>query len=107
MFGHSASRAAALNNAGTRGKAYDIISGVALPVPPTAAAPGSALGGGAAAYDRRAHPSNLSMPHSGTDMRPAHRGGTAPTLIGPIPDAHKSSWQPPSPSKSPSKQYMR
>ena len=29
------------------------------------------------------------------DARAAHRGGTAPTLIGPIPDAHSSSWQPP------------
>ena len=42
-------------------------------------------------------------------QRAAHRGGTAPTLIGPIPDAHQSSWQPPSPTRaaSTSQTYMR
>ena len=59
------------------------------------------------AHDRRAHPSNMSMPHSGVDNRAAHRGATAPTLFGPIPEAHTSSWQPASPLKSPSKSYMR
>lgn len=88
----SAARAAALHNVGTRGKAYDIISGATLAVQPLGIDPSPY------SHDRRAHPSNISMPH---------RGGTAPTLIGPIPDAHMPSWQPPSPQKSPSKQYMR
>lgn len=88
----SAARAATLHNVGTRGKPYDIITGVALPIQPLGVDPS------AYAHDRRAHPSNISMPH---------RGGTAPTLIGPIPDAHLSSWQPPSPTKAPSQQYMR
>ena len=99
----SADRAQTLHNVNTRGKGYDIISGVALPVQPTGWA------SSAYAHDRRAHPSNLSMPHSGVDVRAAHRGGTAPTLIGPIPDAHQSSWQPPSPTRaaSTSQTYMR
>ena len=91
----SAARAAALHNVGTRGKPYDIITGVTLPIQPLGIDPS------AYSHDRRAHPSNISMPH---------RGGTAPTLIGPIPDAHTSSWQPASPNRhttSPSKQYMR
>ena len=96
----SASRAGALHSAGTRGKGYDIISGASLPVQPGAAPPMHYP------HDRRAHPSNLSMPHSGVDMRAAHRGGTAPTLIGPIPDAHMPSWQPASPVKSPTRRYF-
>jgi len=92
LRGASTERAAALHNVNTRGKPYDIITGVTLPIQPLGTDPS------AYAHDRRAHPSNISMPH---------RGGTAPTLIGPIPDAHMPSWQPPSPQKSPSKQYMR
>lgn len=88
----SAARAATLHNVGTRGKPYDIITGVTLPIQPLGLDPSLF------SQDRRAHPSNISMPH---------RGGTAPTLIGPIPDAHASSWQPPSPQKSPSRQYMK
>ena len=97
----SASRTATLHNVNTRGKGYDIISGVALPVQPRGLEPS------AYAHDRRAHPSNMSMPHSGVDLRAAHRGGTAPTLIGPIPDAHTSTWQPASPTRAPSQNYMR
>jgi len=85
-------RVNALNNVSTGGKPYDIISGITLPVPPSGNEPSPYQ------RDRRAHPSNLSIPH---------RGGTAPTLIGPIPDAHKPSWQPPSPTKAASKSYMR
>ena len=92
LRGANAGRASYLHNVGTRGKPYDIISGVSLPIQPAGIDPSAYV------HDRRAHPSNISMPH---------RGGTAPTLIGPIPDAHKPSWQPPSPQKSPSKQYMR
>jgi hypothetical protein len=98
----SAARAGALHASGTRGKTYDIISGVALPMQPS-----MPRGMESAAFDRRAHPSNMSMPHAGGDMRAAHRGATAPTLIGPIPDAHAPSWQPASPIKSTSKGFMR
>jgi len=93
-----AARTERLHNVNTRGKPYDIISGVALPVRPTAADSTQFQ------HDRRAHPSNLAVPHTGDIM---HRGGTAPTLIGPIPDAHQSSWQPPSPSKAGTNTYMR
>ena len=99
----SMDRSMSLLNTATRGKGYDIISGVALPIQPGVPANVESAG----AWDRRAHPSNLSMPHSGVGMGPANRGGTAPTLIGPIPDAHASLWKPTSPSKSPSKQFMR
>ena len=81
-----------LQNVATRGRTYDIISGASLTVKPSISLYEAPV------HDRKAHPSNLSLPH---------RGGTAPTLIGPIPDAHVSSWQPPSPSKSPSKSYLR
>ncbi len=93
-----AARTDRLHNIHTRGKPYDIISGVALPVRPTAA------DSTAYDHDRRAHPSNIAVPHTGDQQ---HRGGTAPTLIGPIPDAHQSSWQPPSPTRHGSKAYMR
>jgi len=91
-----------LHNVNTRGKPYDIISGVALPVRPTAA--DTTL----YEHDRRAHPSNVAVPHTG-EMAASRRGFTAPTLIGPVPDAHQSSWQPPSPTRggSTSKSYMR
>jgi len=76
----------------TGGKDYNIISGAQATLMPAAGAPSAAF------VDRRAHPSNLSMPK---------RAGTSSTLIGPIPDAHKSQWKPPSPVKSPSKAYFR
>ena len=44
------------------------------------------------------HPSNLSLPRG---------AGTAPTLVGPVPDAHKVEWKPPSPTRSPSKMYLK
>ena len=81
-----------LHNIHTRGKPYDIISGAAPSVQPTAA------DATIIEHDRRAHPSNISIPHC---------GGTAPTLIGPIPDAHASSWQPPSPTKARSSSFLR
>ena len=86
----NAARAAHLHNIGTRGKPYDLLSGATLSVLPT--------GSEWETQPRRMHPSNLAIPH---------RGGTAPTLVGPIPDSHASSWQPPSPQKSPSRQYMK
>ncbi|KOO26438.1 hypothetical protein Ctob_004641 [Chrysochromulina tobinii] len=93
-----------LHNIGTRGKPYDIISGVALPVRPTAA--DSTM----FEHDRRAHPSNLAVPHEGVfggfSTTARTRGFTAPTLSGPIPDAHQSTWQPPSPTRAGSKVYM-
>jgi len=82
-------RADAIVNASTGGRDYNIISGVPLAAKPTAAPPSG--------IDRRAHPSNLSLPL---------RAGTAPTLVGPIPNAHTQHWQPASPQKSPSKRYM-
>lgn len=87
----NAGRAGSLHTSATGGKPYDIITGVTLSVIP---------GRGAAdgIVDRRAHPSNISLPK---------RGGTAPTLVGPIPDAHMVSWKPPSPNKNASKQYLR
>ena len=84
-------RAQQLHTRTTGGKPYDIITGARLAVEPSAIDRG-------VLHDRRSHPSNHSMPH---------RGGTAPTLVGPIPDAHKVSWKPPSPSKTGSQQYMR
>ena len=93
-----------LHNIGTRGKPYDIISGVALPVRPTAT--DSTM----FEHDRRAHPSNLAVPHEGVfggySTAARTRGFTAPTLSGPIPDAHQSMWQPPSPTRAGSKVYM-
>ena len=101
----SSDRAAALHNAGTRGKTYDIISGVLVTNP--SQPPGAPTLPAPALFDRRAHPSNISMPHSGVHTGgPAHRGSTAPTLIGPIPDAHMATWQPSSPAKSPSKAFF-
>ena len=85
-------RAMRLHTLSTGGKPYDIISGAALTIRPDPVEPS------AYSHDRRAHPSNLSMPH---------RGGTAPTLIGPVPEAHKMTWQPPSPTKSPSRSFLR
>jgi len=104
MHAPSAGRAATLHNTNTRGKPYDIISGVALPV-----APQLPRGMEERVHDRRAHPSNISIPHSGQhhDTRAAHRGATATTLIGPIPDEHKSTWQPAAPAKARSETYMR
>jgi hypothetical protein len=86
-----AGRTANLHSRSTGGKPYDIISGVALPIRPTASF-------AEMERDRRAHPSNFMLPH---------RGGTAPTLVGPVPDSHSTRWQPPSPTRSPSKQFMR
>ena len=83
-----------LRNVNTRGRGYDVISGAQLATKPS----NPSLYEMPTLHDRRAHPSNLSLPH---------RSGTAPTLIGPIPDAHVGSWQPPSPTKSPSKSYLR
>ena len=97
-----------LVNIEQRGKTYDIITGARLPTQPTD--PYTS----AYSHDRRAHPSNVALAHPGFGEAQANfglsdRGKTAPTLIGPIPDAHKPSWQPPSPisGKSPSRQFVR
>jgi hypothetical protein len=77
-----ATRAQKLLDMSAGGRRHDIISGIRLPVQPSHVAD--------AVHDRRAHPSNMAMPA---------RMGTAPTLIGPIPDSHKTEWKPPSPKK--------
>lgn len=64
------------------GRRHDIISGHRMPLEPTSVPHN--------AFDRRAHPSNMAMPA---------RSGTAPTLVGPIPDSHQTVWRPPSPKK--------
>jgi len=87
----SMQRRESLLAASTGGKAFNIISGSQAPIVP-AGAPSAHF------MDRRAHPSNLSMPKS---------AGTNATLVGPIPDAHRSEWKPSSPNRSPSKAYMR
>ena len=89
--GTSEVRSQMLLGASTGNKPFNIISGVEATVKP-AGAPTSHF------VDRRAHPSNLAMPRS---------TGHGNTLVGPIPEAHKSEWKPPSPNKSPSNAYMR
>ena len=65
-------------------KAYNIITGATLPVPPTLAPRDHPI-------DRRTHASNLANPHfQGKSVPP--RGSTAPTNVGPIPEAHKTPW---------------
>lgn len=90
---HNAPRAQRLHDVNSRGRAYDIISGVRTPVAPSRPdrQPDDEL------TDRALHPSNLAMPR---------RVGTAPTLIGPIPDGHASVWKPASPPRSPSKKFL-
>lgn len=78
-------------NVHTGGRDYDIISGCGLAIKPTVSRTEETRS------DRRAHPSNLSMPQ---------RGGTAPTLIGPEPASHRVTWKPASPAKSPSKRFL-
>ena len=78
-----ATRTQKLLDIGAGGRRHDIISGVRLPCEPSHVAD-------AGAPDRRAHPSNMAMPRT---------MGTGMTLIGPIPDAHKAEWKPPSPKK--------
>eukprot|EP00316_Scyphosphaera_apsteinii_P012108 CAMPEP_0119318604 /NCGR_PEP_ID=MMETSP1333-20130426/46930_1 /TAXON_ID=418940 /ORGANISM="Scyphosphaera apsteinii, Strain RCC1455" /LENGTH=410 /DNA_ID=CAMNT_0007324823 /DNA_START=44 /DNA_END=1276 /DNA_ORIENTATION=- len=75
----------------TRGKRFDIVTGCQLPTRPSDQADPSKI-------DRRAHESNVSLPK---------RLGTAPTLIGPIPDEHELRWQPACRSKNPSQVYLR
>jgi len=90
--GGNAARARWLHSASSGGKPFDIISGVSTTIVPDRA-PASAY-----PIDRRSHPSNMSMPKA---------TGTNATLIGPIPDAHRSEWKPSSPTRSPSGDYMR
>jgi len=84
-----AARTENLNNLDAGGRHYDIISGLARPTPPTRAPH-------AARIDRRAHPSNHTLPQA---------GGTAPTLVGPLPSAHITFWSPPSPRKAAAAYY--
>lgn len=77
-----------LVNALSNGRDWDVISGVRPPLCPSI--PPRDI-------SRRAHESNFAMPL---------RVGTAPTLVGPIPDAHRPLWKPPSPQKSPSAAYL-
>ena len=66
------------------------VAGTSRPVEPS-------LRGPSGAHDRRAHPSNMAMPT---------RAGTAPSLVGPTPDAHQMSWKPLSPTKGKSRAYL-
>ena len=88
---HHAGRAQRLHDVNSRGRAYDIISGVRTPVAPSR--PDYSVQD--ELTDRALHPSNLSLPR---------RAGTAPTLTGPIPD--RPAWKPSSPPKSPSKNFL-
>ena len=93
---HNVGRAQRLHDVNSGGRAYDIISGMGTYIAPSApdTRPMDAMS------DRRFHPSNVSMPR---------RSGTAPTLIGPIPDSHVSSWKPNrshSPTRSPTKNFL-
>jgi len=87
--GRAARRLQSLINCDSGGRAYDIISNHRKPLRPTI---------GEAHATRMMHPSNLSLPRG---------AGTAPTLVGPVPDAHKVEWKPPSPTRSPSKMYLK
>ena len=89
MIGRAARRLQSLINCDSGGRAYDIISNHRKPLRPTI---------GEAHATRMMHPSNLSLPRG---------AGTAPTLVGPVPDAHKVEWKPPSPTRSPSKMYLK
>ncbi len=93
---HNARRAQRLHDINSGGRGYDIISGMSTFIRPSdpSSAPLDAIS------DRRYHPSNQSMPR---------RSGTAPTLVGPIPDSHVSSWKPNrshSPPRSPTKSFL-
>lgn len=87
-------RAQRLHDVNACGRAYDIISGIRTPVAPSQP---DRRPLDDPTFDRRLHPSNMSLPR---------RSGTAPTLIGPIPDAHTSSWKPTSPTRAPSKRFL-
>ena len=93
---HNAGRAQRLHDVNSGGRGYDIISGMGTYIAPSAPSRGPMD----AISDRRFHPSNQSMPR---------RSGTAPTLVGPIPDSHASSWKPNrshSPPRSPTRNFL-